>query len=716
MKFSKILCLILIISGLSFSNQSFSTTPDLKPVYNLVKRTCGDKAAGKIAFRLDSTSSDAGAEYFSISSTADGRPMISGSTLSALTTGFNFYLNRFMNINIDWNNPHRSVSDFILPDTAITRKANVPLRYYLNYCTFSYSMSVWTWERWEQEIDWMALHGVNLPLQIVGFEWVWREMLIKDYGYTPEEADRYIAGPCFQAWFGMNNLQGWGGPNPEGWYIRQKELGSKILKRMKQLGITPVLPGYAGSVPDDFSKKTGIPSIAQGTWCGFKRPDMLNPLDTSFKEVAANYYRHLKEFAGDDIRYVSIDPFHEGAKTADIDVDAAYRSIYNSLESSLPGAKWVIQQWQWSKAQYKVLDNVPVGRLIVLDLFSDGRPNWNAYGNHPTIYCTIPNFGGRTGFSGRFNTIIDGFFTALSENPEICGIGAAPEAIEQTPVIYDMIFDLAWLDVKPSAEQWIKDYAKSRYGKESDKAQKAWELLRISALDNKSSIQGPHEALICARPSDNIRSVSAWGSGKLYYDPQLVVDAARLLLEADLDGENYLYDLTDLTRQALSDYGSTLVEKWNNARAENDTMRASSIASSIMELIKDIDTLNGTQKLLRLGRWTSMARDISKEIPGSDSTTADWLELNNARTLITTWGERHTSERSGLHDYSYREWQGMLSDFYLPRWQKYLENSGYDAFTDERERALDANLKYSPEPVGDSREIASKLLEKYFTY
>lgn len=32
----------------------------------------------------------------------------------------------------------------------------------------SYSMAFWDWERWEQEIDWMALQGINMPLAFTG--------------------------------------------------------------------------------------------------------------------------------------------------------------------------------------------------------------------------------------------------------------------------------------------------------------------------------------------------------------------------------------------------------------------------------------------------------------------------------------------------------------------------------------------------------------------
>ena len=90
-------------------------------------------------------------------------------------------------------------------------------------------MAFWDWERWEKEIDWMALHGINLSLALTGTESVWRNVLLK-LGYTKDEINEFVAGPGFTAWWLMNNLEGWGGPNPESWYTRQEKLQKKIVK------------------------------------------------------------------------------------------------------------------------------------------------------------------------------------------------------------------------------------------------------------------------------------------------------------------------------------------------------------------------------------------------------------------------------------------------------------------------------------------------------
>lgn len=52
----------------------------------------------------------------------------------------------------------------------------------------------------------------------------------------------------------MGNMHGWGGPLPMSWIDGQLVLQHKILNRMRQLGMIPVLPGFAGHVPKSITK------------------------------------------------------------------------------------------------------------------------------------------------------------------------------------------------------------------------------------------------------------------------------------------------------------------------------------------------------------------------------------------------------------------------------------------------------------------------------
>jgi hypothetical protein len=70
----------------------------------------------------------------------------------------------------------------------------VQFRYYMNVCTNSYSMVWWDWKRWQEEIDWMAMNGINLPLSFTGTEYILRELFLS-FGVTRAEIGRFFAGP-----------------------------------------------------------------------------------------------------------------------------------------------------------------------------------------------------------------------------------------------------------------------------------------------------------------------------------------------------------------------------------------------------------------------------------------------------------------------------------------------------------------------------------------
>lgn len=100
----------------------------------------------------------------------------------------------------------------MLPETD-DKKVESPFEnhYLYNVCTYGYSMPYWDWERWEKEIDWMAVHGINMPLALVGYEGimyrVWKKM-----GLTDDEINQYFVGPAHLPWMRMGNVSGIDGP------------------------------------------------------------------------------------------------------------------------------------------------------------------------------------------------------------------------------------------------------------------------------------------------------------------------------------------------------------------------------------------------------------------------------------------------------------------------------------------------------------------------
>ena len=737
--------LLLPINVLGHGDAVFEDNP--RVICNFLDRIGGKGASKRFAIRLEMTAPQNEAEYFSISSKGQ-KPFIQGNSLTAITTGINWYLNHYAHINISWNQLTVNLRKAALPIPLVEERhtCNVDYRYYLNYCTFCYSMATWTWERWEQEIDWMALHGINMPLQIIGLEKVWRDLLMQDYGYSEDEAENFIPGPAYIAWWGMNNLEGWAGTHNNAWFDRQAKLAKKICDRERELGMQPVLPGFCGMVPSNFKEKTGKNTEKANSWCGFQRPAILDPSGSEFAVAAERYYARLAQVMGVS-KYYSMDPFHEGGTISSGRYKEGYRAVFDAMNKNCgEEAKWVIQQWQWTAYQTKVLSAVPSGRLIVLDLYSDGKPDFekhSGYTPHDAIYCTIPNFGGRTGIMGRLPKMADNFYKEKRRFANIKGIGAAPEAIESVPVVYDLLFEMPWMQQEPDIFAWINHYAEARYGKKNEHAKQAWQNMLRTIQNESTALQGPHESVMCGRPSLNLERVSSWGGTQLFYDREhLVLSAAELLQAADeigtegsIGAQNMSYDLTDVIRQCLSDYSKVLLDRIKKANEQGDQSLFARSKNEFLQLILDTDRLLGTNRLFRLGNWTESARKVAREVRHGGQATADWLELDNARTLITTWGDFIPSEKGGLRDYSCRQWQGLLKDYYYERWKYWFDHNmqaplqGW--FYSEWNWSHELESKwgdgekgqkmwrkrhfYRAKPEGETKEIADEIFHKYLS-
>lgn len=78
----------------------------------------------------------------------------------------------------------------------------------------------------------------------------------------------------------------------------------------------------------------------------------------------------------------------------------------------------------------------------------------------------------------------------------------------------------------------VEGYVYARYGVEDEALQQAWDLLGNGIYNSpKEKIQqGTHESVFCARPGLDVYQVSSWSEMKEYYNPQDVIEAARLMV------------------------------------------------------------------------------------------------------------------------------------------------------------------------------------------
>ena len=653
--------------------------------------------------------------------------VVRGNNYVSIATGINWYLKYYAGINLSWNGMQADLPEVLPPVLKKERhETDLKLRYDFNYCTFSYSMAFWDWKRWEQEIDWMALHGINLPLAMVGTDVVWKNVL-EELGYTREEINAVIAGPGFQAWWLMNNLEGWGGPNPDSWYERQEELQKRILKRMREYGIEPVLPGYSGMVPHNAKDRLGLNVADPGRWNGYPRPAFLQPTDPQFERIAALYYREMTRLYG-KASYYSMDPFHEGGNTSGVDLEAAGKAIWKAMKQANPRAAWVVQAWG-ANPRPQMIRNLPAGDMVVLDLFSESRPQWGdpasswyrkeGFGQHDWLFCMLLNYGGNVGLHGKMAHLIEEFYKAKDSSfgKTLKGVGMTMEGIENNPVMYELLCELPWREQRFSKDEWLEGYLKARYGKSDSQVSQAWMLLSntIYNCPAASTQQGTHESILCARPSWKAYQVSSWSEMSDYYDPADVIRAAGMMVDAAerfRGNNNFEYDLVDIVRQAVAEKGRLMYRVLVDAYKAGDRELFKLSSDRFLRLILMQDRLLATRPEFKVGRWLESARNL-----GSTEEEKDWYEWN-ARVQITTWGNRVAADDGGLHDYAHREWNGLLRDFYYLRWKTWLDEQ-LKSFEGGQPKAIDfyaleepwtlKHNSYASEAEGNPVDIACEI-------
>lgn len=664
---------LLIAFMLFIALQLFAATP----IDGLLERI--DKGASR-KIMTETVRSDR--DFFEITS-KDGKPLIRGNNYVSIASGINWYLKYSVGVHLTWNSMHASLPATLpLVQEVKRHETDIKHRYYLNYCTLSYSMAFWDWKRWEQELDWMALHGINLCLDIVGTDVVWRNVLLK-LGYTKDEANQFIAGPAFQAWWLMNNLEGWGGPNSDNWYQQRERLQKQIMKRMKELGINVCLPGYSGMVPHDAKQRLGLDVADPGKWNDYKRPAFLQPTSKRFAEIASIYYKEQQRLYG-KADFYSMDPFHEGGNAGGVDLRKAGEAIMGAMKAVNPNAVWVVQAWGACPypAMIKHLNN---GDMLVLDLYSENRPQWGdpestwyrkeGFNGHDWAFCMLLNFGGNVGMFGKLQHVVDEYYKARQSKfvSTMKGVGLTMEGIENNPVMYELVSELPWRDAKFSWKEWLHDYVEARYGNINNaKVHDAWQLLARSVYGAGAKIveQGCHESVLCARPALDVYQVSSWSEMEEFYNPDDVIGAARLMVEASHEvkvNDNFRYDLVDVTRQAIAEQARYVYDEIVAAYKAKDRKMFDYTTKRFLDILLQQDCLLSSMPDFMVGRWLRSARNMG--LNEQERNHYEW----NARVQITTWGNRSAAEYGGLREYAHKEWNGVLADFYYPRWKAYFE-------------------------------------------
>uniref|UniRef100_A0A7N2LDD6 Alpha-N-acetylglucosaminidase n=1 Tax=Quercus lobata TaxID=97700 RepID=A0A7N2LDD6_QUELO len=348
-------------------------------------------------------------------------------------------------------------------------------------------------------------------------------------------------------------------------------------------------------------------------------------------------------------------------------------------------------------------------------------------GNKTGLWCMLHDFGGNIEMYGIFDAISSGPVDArVSKNSTMVGVGMCMEGIEQNPVVYELMSEMAFRSEKVQLLEWLKSYSHGRYGKAIHQVEAAWEILYHTIYNCMDVIEDHNTDFIVKLPDwDPSNTSSPLPQAHLWYSTQKVIKALRLLIDA---GNNfagsvtYRYDLVDLTRQVLSKLANQVYLDAVTAFQQKDSKALNLHSKKFIQLIKDIDILLAYDDNFLLGTWLKSANKLAKN--PHELKLYEW----NARTQVTMWFDNTGIIQSKLHDYANKFWSGLLEGYYLPRASAYfdyllrsLREKENFKMEEWRKEWISFSNKwqvsqelYPVSAEGDALPISKALYEKYF--
>ncbi|MEP2510847.1 MAG: alpha-N-acetylglucosaminidase [Reichenbachiella sp.] len=716
-----------IILAIGFA--SCADQPEYQPLASekVLTRLIGEEKSKSFVFQL--VKDNEKPEWFELNKEGN-KIVVKGNSQIALCRGAYDYLKQECNSIISWSGKKVKIPE---DPPEVKRKVETPFqfRYYFNVVTHGYTTAYWNWERWEQEIDWMAVHGINMPL-IGGAHEAILARVFEDLGLNKQEIDQYFSGPAHFPWNRMGNLNGWDGALPTSYFDEQVKLTHQMLNRMRALGMSPIVHAFAGFVPKGIKRIYPDEEVRELGWGGGLPLEhnafILSPNSPLFVELGKRYIQEWeKEFGAGE--YYLADSFNEmdvplaaDPVEAQKELTGFGKSVYQSIKEANPEATWVMQGWTfpyhkdqdgnlfWTPERLGALvSEVPDDKLLILDLANEYNhvfwkidPSWKMYEGFfgkKWIYSFIPNMGGKVPLNG----ILDVYATIpeLALNYEkkknLVGFGFAPEGIENNEIIYELLSDIGWRNSKIDLDVWIEKYSVQRYGKFPDQLKQAFNELNESCFGTFTD-HPMHRYQF--RPYKKPEGVEDHAT--VHRSEKFEEAVGTFLSCSDELGasELFVFDAIELTVQYL---GLVVDEKLLKFLDDEKNERPTEL-QEIMDILLVMDRLLATHPNHSLQRWVDFARNW-----GATSEEKDYYE-SNAKRLITTWGG------DPVNDYSGRVWSGLIRDYYVPRWINYHSDQGTDkkqSMRDWEEKWITTPGMSTVEAYDDPLDIAYKMYAEY---
>ena len=646
-------------------------------------------------------------------------------------------------------------------------------RHYFNVnCEYKYSAVNYGEQEWQRRVDWMAMNGYNMFLFDFDYRAVWLKMaqdgvlgkaFVKgEPEYNPAAMKELLTASVDKVpMFGEYAVS-------EKSVELSAQLGASVVEMAFELGIEPEIRPFYGALPfmfpnnhDDYYKRSkadfridlpgsvfdGLTAYLAAKWQNSPQGIALSPYTVAsasaedqkkaletFTYLSEQYYAYyMKVYPfdanGRTLKYVYKDLVEEQGFVIK---HAAYPNktlsyLEEQFQKLNPSGKWIVSSWtiqQWE------LDYFSVDKTLVIDLAGNKSGSTNEFWGTQWLWCRLNNYGGNQGLGHDLPGAVTQFAKLKQSSKNLSGFALGPEGSDTDPLYYDFMSELSWRSDLPLTKAeadayiagWMREYAKRRYGLEAyaeapELFDEFTELLRTTfysatpkGAPEQSVINGaPKLSGTQARPNADTQT-----QGWSFKDASELFGLTAALVNT-IGKENqtpgFLYDMTDVTRQILSELAQPIYKKIDPAYSKDTIGTAKAYTQMIIDIIYDMDELLASNENFLFGSRVEGARSR-----GATEADAAYYEVIE-RTFVTYWMADNATPIWAVYDYANKQLAGYLKDWCAVRWEYFYNELDKASKAASFPSKGDFNKTYQARVTSQTYDYVTKwVYEPYNTY
>ena len=653
----------------------------------------------------------------------DKKIVLAGNSNLTIAMAFYRYLNEYCNIVItsgDYDISHIATTP--LPDKKISHVIRQKIRARTSYEMFSLEGNYWGFDRWEKEIDFMAMHGINVAFQPVGFDGILYRTLC-EIGMKDDVIADFSSGPAFIMRQLTGNVAGMNSINSKEYLERKIYVGRQITQRKKELGITPVLPAALPSVPFNLRRKYLKMDIFKAPmWHNFPPIFFMKPENAFFEVFNKKFLNFQRELIGETSSYF-FEPLYDvnqrGYNSHLISIGEALDDLLGEFDEN------AVCYTHLSAIGPDFFKKASADRFIVINDSDEDKPEFLSGKKH--LVAIKGNSFGRTALYGNIDKVSRCPY-AVNKSENLLGSAVELDTFSENPMYCAAVLEAIKTDEAFDGDALIRDFTGKRY-RTDDFADDMLRLKKLCYTTDEAA-----GSIICARPSTKLSHTAPFDTLERQYDFRELYDIANSIVNSETrKNDKMRLDAVSIVRQFLSELAYPVYRTATALFKEKNVSHFEQASNLFLEICQDMDRLLKTQEETNLSTRFELAHELGNSKEENQAIDLNFLMYH------TIWGP---IDRSVLYDTAWCELGGMIKDFYAQRWFMYfralaayfdnprklkdfsrkqpLDRNEYKGSYQQKRHAQFENnflVNYIPRKDGiceeDSIEVAKEILMKY---